>query len=440
MSDKNSVIKKNNVLWVVTSNVLTLLTAVVIGLVLPKSVSFETYAGYRTYTLYIGFASLFHLGFVNGVALIYGDTDYADLPKEKFRSFTGTICLMQLMVMVVLFGVYLVSVCLTGRRQLISPILFVIVNLLFTNLRHYFSTIDKFSARFSVDGALLVAYDLLQVLGFLTLIAFGCDDWLIYLLYTTVINAVIFVSYLLGNRRVAIGTSSGRGASGKEITDIIKRGSFVMLGEMIGVGILGADSIFAQLFFDDRQFSEYTFAVYIIVAAFTLMSAADNLVFPYLKRLEGDDMPGSYILFKRFAAVLSAVMLLGILLLRPFVKMFIPAYEGSIPILMILGGTLVFRALQGLACGNFFRALDMEREYFFNNIAALFLAVIADAAAYLLFGDLRAIAFASVLVYILWFAASDRLISAKMGCKMDIKGYLITTLVLVLFYVCGTLL
>lgn len=439
MTKGDSVIKKNNVLWVVSSNILTLLAAVVIGLILPKFVSYETYAGYRTYTLYIGFASLFHLGLVNGVALKFGDTDYRDLPRGRFRSYIIALIIMQLCVQAILFLCYLAFGTASGRGFYITPILFVIINLLFTNLRHFFSTVDRFSARFSTDSRLLVFYDFLQVLGFAVLIALKTDRWLYYLLYITGINVLIFAAYFAGNRELFFADAKRDVTAPSDLIECIRRGSFVMLGEMIGIGILGADSIFAQLFFDDRHFSEYTFAVYIIVAAYTLMSAADNLVFPYLKRLDDGDMKGSYKKLRLFAILMSAVMLLGILLIRPLIGVFIPAYTGSGPLLMILGGTLIFRALQGLACGNFFRALDMEKEYFFTNVFALVLAVVSDAAAFLIFGDLSAIAVASVVVFAIWFVLSDGLISKKLGCKTDYGLYVLTILILGAFYLCARL-
>ncbi len=433
MAENDTIIKKKNIVWVVTSNILTLLTAITIGFVLPKFVSFETYAGYRTYTLYIGFASLFHLGFINGIALRFGDTDYRDLPAGRFKAYTASLCLMELGFQVVLFGIYLIWCFASGNYFEFTPVLFVIVNLLFTNLRHYFSTLDKFSARFTVDGALLVLYDVLQLAGFGILLFLGSDKWMTFLLYTTAINIFINIAYMVGNTRVVAGGEKAY-FSRQDIFSNIRRGSFVMLGEMIGIGILGIDSIFAQLFFDDKSFSQYTFAVYIVVAAYTLMSAAESMIFPYLKRLDDKDMKGSYLKLKRWSTYMSAVMFLGIIVLRPLIGLFLPAYTQSIHILEILGGTLMFRALQGLSCGNFFRSLDMEKQYFKCNALAFGLAVISDTAVYLVFRDLRPIAFASVFVFALWFVLSDVMITKKLQGKPDAGDYTLILFILAVYY------
>ncbi len=433
MEENRTVIKKRDVAWVVSSNVLTLFTAIAIGLVMPRFVSYETYAGYRTYTLYIGFAYLFHLGIVNGVALRFGGTDYRNLPFERFRSYTLSLIILQLVWQVLLFGIYVAATVLTGSHFEITPIVFVIINLLQANMRHYFSMTDRFSGRFKTDAALLVFYDVATILGYGVLLLSGTDSFISFLFYTTTLNVVLLILYASFNRSMVFGPL-GKEISKEDILLNIKRGGYVMLGELIGTLILGADSIFAQLFFDVKSFSEYSFAVYIIVSAYTMLSAADNLIFPYLKRLGSEKKQESYVKLKRVAIWLSALMMAMLFACRPLIALLMPAYNGSVPILMILGGTLLLRALQGLACGNFFRALDMEREYFANNILACILAVTTDAAAFIIFGDLRFIAAASVLVYGIWFVISDLRISKKLGEKVDVPGYIMMAAILAMFY------
>ena len=407
MEEQSKILSKKNILLVTSSNLLTLLTAVAIGLIMPKFVSFETYAGYRTYTLYMGYVVIFHLGIVNGVALRFGEKSYDALPTDRFRLYTRSLALLELFFQIMMFLAYIGYCSMNGQGIRLTPIVFVIINIFQSNLRHYLSTIDRFSGRFDVDAALNVLYDFAQLITLVILLAKGIDDVTVYLGFITLLNFLLLVMYLFANRQIVVGKITSGSSSLSDVILNVKRGSYVMTGELMGSLILGIDSIFAQLFFDDKSFSQYTFAVYIIVAAYTLMSTVDSLIFPYLKRLDKRNIKKSYSKLKLATFAVSGIMYAAILLARPLIPMLLPNYSESMKYLGILGITVVFRAVIGLACGNFMRAMDMEKEYFRNNIFALVLAVVLDTIVYLAYRNLIYIAEVSVLVYALWFVMND---------------------------------
>ena len=76
----------------VFSNLTTLISVLVLGWILPKFMSVESYSYYKTYTLYAGYLGVFHFGFINGVYLKYGQFDYNDLPQNEFKCYTKLLC------------------------------------------------------------------------------------------------------------------------------------------------------------------------------------------------------------------------------------------------------------------------------------------------------------------------------------------------------------
>ncbi len=440
---KSFSIKKADLVWVILSNLSALLTAIVIGLLLPAYTGYGTYAGYRVYTIYIGFSSLLHLGFTDGIALRYGAVDYGDLPVGRFRAYLPALMLIQLIFQGLLFGILF---GIMGREGLSSAFFYVILNLLFTNVRHYYSTVDRFSGRFRTDSVLTLLYGVFLLAGYCFLIFRGCDRFASYLSFTTGLNAALCLAYTALNRRITIGKTeespedapSEQQKDGKgilyDLAENIRRGSFVMFSELTGILILGIDSVFVQIFFDDRRFSEYSFAVYIIVAAYTLMHAVDNVIFPYLKRLDRKVLSGRFDVLCRSVTQSSAVMMGGLLVCGHLIVRFMRNYGGSTEILMILGATLLFRAMQGLVFGNFFRALDMERIFFKNNLCVLILAAATDLAACLLFKDLRTVAAASVLTYAVWHVMSAVRLRKKLGTGRDLFCIACTILIISSFY------
>ncbi len=394
--------------WVVASNLMALFTAMVIGLALPRFTSYETYAGYREYTLFIGFSGLLHFGFVNGIALRYGGLGYEELPKDRFGAYARFLALMELAVTAVLLPVCLI---VSGGR--ITPLFFVIINLFLENFHLFFANLAAFTGRFRLDAILQLFYRAALLIGFILILIKEPESWMGFLILTTVLNALVLVLYAFFNASLIFGPAGKISDLREDIAETVKRGMLVLLGEQLSVLILGADSIFARVFFDVKQFSLYSFAVYIVVTAFTIINAANAVIFPYLKRQDERDIKKRYASLKRISLALSAFMT-ALIFLCPFaIRIFLPGYEDSIPFLLILAPTLVFRTLQGMACSNTMKALDMEKEYFKCNLTIGILALLSDTVAYLVFRDLRSIAAASVLVFAIWFFLCDRKIARR---------------------------
>lgn len=403
-------LKRSDVVWVGASNIMALVTAVIIGLALPRFTSYETYAGYREYTLFIGFSGLLHFGFVNGVALRYGHLNLNELPHETFRVYSRVFALAELSLAAILTSVFYAA-----PGGCITPLFFVAVNMFLENLRSYFSTITIITGRFRTDALLQFLYRGIQLLGFVILLWKRTDGWQGFLLFITALNAAVLTAYAVSCSVIVIPLSGKINDHRADIIETIRRGIPVLLGEQLSLLILEADSIFARLFFDAKQFSVYSFAVYIIVTAYTIISAANTVIFPYLKRLEEKDLALRYKELKQISLILSLIMWIFLLLCPVVIRRLMPGYEDSIPFLFILSGTLFFRTLQGMACSNTMKALDMEKEYFRCCIISGASAVISDTAAYMIRRDLRPIAVCSVLVFAFWYFLCDHMIRRRLA-------------------------
>ena len=64
-----------NIFQVMMSNCSTILSGVFIGLLIPKIISVEGYGFYKTFTLYMTYVGIFHLGIADGIVLKYGGFD-----------------------------------------------------------------------------------------------------------------------------------------------------------------------------------------------------------------------------------------------------------------------------------------------------------------------------------------------------------------------------
>ena len=87
----NNIVEKKNlldILRVVVSNLLSLISGVLVAFLLPKIIGLSDYGYYKTFTLYATYVGLFHFGIEDGIYLIYGGKDYEELNKIDFRFYT----------------------------------------------------------------------------------------------------------------------------------------------------------------------------------------------------------------------------------------------------------------------------------------------------------------------------------------------------------------
>ncbi len=422
-----------NVFMVVSSNVINILAQLLVGFVLPMQLGVTHYAYYRVYVLYAGYAGLVHFGLVNGIYLKYGSYNYDQLPRKTFIGLSKFMYFLQAAVALIL------SVLLVIMRSEIDintciAYIFVIINIPLINIKWFYSSINQFTKRFVGDSYVTYIQNILTFLMVVAVVLFHCENFVYVLIATTAINLICVIGVMAQNREILIGRSR---SVNKEAWLLIKSGFFLMLSEFIGIILLGMDSMFVQNLFSVEEFSMYSFAVSLVTAIYALINTVANLIYPYLVRANEEKYAEYYTLMSNALTVLTAMSLCGFYVAKFIVNHWMKTYVNSIPIAAILFGTIIFRSIIMLVCGNYFKVLKMIREYTFNNIFAIVISFVLNVAAYLIFRDFMYIAVASLISFILWYLLTDITFVRKlsMGWKDSMLRYGCITAVLLLYYV-----
>lgn len=423
--------ERTNALFSVISNMITILTASVVGFFLPKFVSVDTYAGYRTFMLYAGYLGFFHLGFINGIYLKYGGFNYDELPQEKFRKYTRFLALFQLLIQLLLLTVLF---CITGS-DIVSPILFVILYLVVCNLNTHFIFINQFTKRFRLDAIVQLVQNAVTLTGLGLLIIFRDENYIHYITVMFAAYITVLVILLWKDKELAFGKAERILENFGDISDKIKHGFFIMISEFMGIFVVTFDSLIVNIFLSVNDFAMYAFAVSVVTFMFQLTAVISKLIFPYLKRVEESSLPSLYEKMKTYMILFSSAvggMALVIVLLIPLI---LPNYNDSGAIIAILGISVIFKGVQEMVCGNFFKVLNIEKDYAKVNVFALVLSVISDIAAFAVFHTPVSVAVASVVTFVMWLLVSDTILRKKMNVSKS-WGYLLMITIALLYYFC----
>lgn len=423
-----------NVIMVCVSNILTILVSLFMGFILPKKISVENYAYYKIYFLYIAYAGFFHFGLVNGIYLEYGNLDYKDLPKDKIKKYFKYMLLIQFFVSIIL-GLLVIFFFDKSDKDKLIAWFFIIINIPLVNLKWFFSSINQFTKRFVIDSYVTIIQNIMNVIMVGLIIAFKMYNYLVVLIFTTIINLISMICVFLQNKEIIINHSSSIGCC-NDIYGLIKKGFFVMLSEFVGIIILGIDSIFAEKFYTLKEFAMYSFATSIVAIIYTLITSVSNLIYPYLVRVDSKKYAVYYTVFSNIVSILSMLSITVFIFAKIIVLNWIPVYEPSILIAEILFGTIVFRVLLSLVCGNYFKALKMIKEYTINNIIAILLAFFFNIIALIFLKEIQYIAFASVLAFIVWYILTEIVFIKRLKIKSTdwIPRYLFILFNLLSFY------
>lgn len=393
---------EKNAKHVVISNILVIFLMAIYNFFAPKYLTVEQYAHIKYYDLYINYAGLMHLGFINGIYLKFGKYSYEQLPKREFRLYSQFLLGFQIIICGVLF-LFVDLVC--NRKSILDVLIFICINILLINVACYFSLINQFTCRFILDSRILyikvVVYLLLTVL----IITRKLDNYKYILCGITGMNFSVLLANMIPNRQLIIGKADTKAI--KEILGIFKNGFFVMFGELIALIVLAIDSLFVSNLFDEKNFAVYSFAVAVISMLYMIINTTSSLIYPYLVRTPREKYTKLYKEMSGIISIITLLMFISIVLIRWIISSIIPEYESSINIIYILLPTALYKALMTLVSGNFYKALNMPKKLFFNNVFGLTVAIILNTILYLNFRNINAIAVGSIITFIVWMLATD---------------------------------
>ncbi|MBO9131517.1 oligosaccharide flippase family protein [Bacillus sp. 165] len=421
-----------DLLRVIFANIVTLLAGIVTSLIIPKILGIHDYAYYRMFTLYLTFVGFAHFGYADGILVLYGNYDYKNLPKEKFRGFTLFLGLFQLAFGCLLIGFLLFANGDDNKRLIF---LFVAINLVLLNLTTYFTYICQITKDFKTVTRNIVINNIILILGTLIFLLLKVDNYVIYILLQTFVNLTLFARYIFHLKEIVFGKLPSLQSLKGEITGTFKVGVFILLGNIMGVFIMGLDRIFIERFYTLEEFAFYSFAVSLLSLVFTFITAISNFIYPYVRRMDQEKLPKMYITLHQIIASLTGLALASFFVLKVVVQNFLPHYIDALTITAILYPTIMFRAIINLVAGNFYKTLRLEKDYNKNNLIALLIALALNGVAIGLKVNIQYISFANFTSFFLWLLYTNW----YFGKKLDIflmKHNILIVLLVISFLVC----
>lgn len=421
-------------LWYIFSaNFLNFLMGIVTGFLVPKFLGIDDYAYVKIFTFYITYVGISHLGLIDGIYIKYGSFEYDELPRAKVRGYAKVLLIMQIIEAIILSVV--ISILVVNQNRIIIFI-FTFFNMIIINMTTLLTYINQITKRFKIFSINTVLSKVLYLIGLVILILFNSFGYITYMVLQTIINIIILVIYIYNDRELVFGKSVSLKEAVHDSISLIKVGLFVLIGNFMSLLILGIDRLFIDRLFSLKDFAIYSFAYTLISLFYILLNSITTVIYPYLTRARKDSYKEVYETIRISITIMMSVTLCAYFVIKVIVIKFLPQYSESFSILMYLVPTVIYSGQINILISNFYKVLNKTKEYTVNNIIALILAFVTNFIAYIIFKNMKSIAAATLIAFILWILYSDLYFKKVLKVRV-FKVYILEAFVLIVFVLCA---
>lgn len=418
---------------VVFSNMTLLLAGIVTSFVLPKILSIEGYGYYKVFNLYVTYIIILQFGIVEGVYLKYGGRKLDDIHK---RDFTGVLKALLLIEMFVGIVISIISLCFFHAEArfigIALAINLIVVNI--TNLYQYLSQALQRFTELSIRNVFKSIFMLVAVGLMFWMYRQDCE-WLNYKLYVVLligINALLLVWYIYTYRTISIGNSE---VNWKEIIILIKNGFPLCLANIISSLILALDRQVVSIAFETRDYAIYSFAYSMLTLASTVVTSVAVVMFSMFKQENEEKLVTSYRRNIELVSILACGMGVMYFPLVVFINAYLPTYYDALEIFRIIIPGLMVSSSISIVMHNYYKVLNHNFLFFKKSAVILALSLLANLIAYISFGTMSSISYASVIMIAVWYVMTD--CSLKKMHNISAEYNLIYLLLMIVcFYLC----
>lgn len=394
-----------NIIKMSASNILSLISGVLVGFLIPKVMGLEDYALYKTYTLYVGYLTLLTLGIGDGLNLKFAGCEKDNLDKPLVAYYLHRYYL-QLGIMFST-AIILALLILPGEYKFIGVALSVtlfsgnIVSL-HQNLSLITSRFNEYSIRTIIKAGCTSIFVI--VLFLLNILNDTEINYRLYIIGTILIEAVLAAWYVWSYRDISFIKEKRVSSDEKHpYLKLMGLGFPLLLSNMAGTVFLSLDRQFVSVLFPKTDYAIYAFA-YNMLSLITVMTSAVSLVlFPSMRKVKGIDVKSS---LEKFSTIFLMVVSLCLLVYFPlylFVEGFLDKYASSLEIFrIVLPGILLSSSISVILL-NFYKLENQVRRYFSLTAISIGISAFLNFIAYKLTKSYLAISWASILSLAIWY-------------------------------------
>lgn len=387
---------KRGFFQILLANVIGLVISLITNFVMPKWLSMESYAMYKTYALYISYAGFFSLGYNDGMYLKYGGKDMEAIDKIELSSDFVTYS-----IMIFLLGLITFFVGIVTANEILLPFAIGIVTY---NILGYLKSLYQATGEF---GSYSRAQNIEKISIFISLILLvywvKTDDYNAYIWSQVVIGVLVMLLLviLLQHKVHFIRTFTFRYEIFKEN---IGSGFVLMIGNFTNIIFTGLDRWFVKFLLSSSDFAVYSFAVSIENLINVFITPITIMLYNYFCRIREKN---KVVELKNMVILFGYVLISAAFPICGVVKIYISKYNGAQDIIFILFLSHLYILIILAIYVNLYKARKMQKVYSRQMLLMIGVGIALNFVLFKLFHNCEGIAVATLVTSAIWFCLCE---------------------------------
>lgn len=397
---------KKNINGSLTGNIVKVLSAnfwvAVIGFVgsfiFPKILSIKGYALYHTFTLYISYIGILHLGFPSGMAIKYAGKDYDTLDKKQYKS-EITLLLFVLCMFTAIATVISLIIKESMVGYIAAAILPVCMIASYKSLLQAWSRFKEYTRISTICATCVPLFALIYYVLAKKL------PGNVYILTYLIVYWIVAIVLIIMDTKNLYKVQKNKWMT-IENFNTEKVGVSLMLGNYINTLFVSADKQFVKIFFGTTEFAFYSFGMSMQALMTVFITSVAQPLFPAMAK--GKFRDEDYNKIMKLLLVFGSFSGCAYFATSIIVRYFIKKYIGSLEIVGIY--FVVFPAMAVINCLyiNLYKIKGLMRQYLITLAGILAVAIVLNMSFIYLIGSYSGVAIATTLTYYIWFVLGFR--------------------------------
>lgn len=390
---KNNGSLGGNILRVLTANFWVSAVGFISSFIFPKILSIDDYALYHTYTLYLTYITILHLGFPSGMVINYAGKDYDQIDPKQYK--TEMILLGSVLSF---FAVVALVLSIILHNQMLAFVaLAILPNDLIGSYKSLLQAWSKFK-EFSIISTILSTA--IPVVALLYYVIAGILPGNVYIIINLTVNWVIALFIINEIYKKIKGVKMNPVLTAENLATE-KTGIMLVLGNYVHTLFTSADKQFIKWFFGNSEFAFYSFGISMKALMTVFITSIAQPLFPAMAqgKFKDEDYSG----LKELLIIFGSLSGYAYFATSIIVNNFIQKYTNSLDVVGIY--FVVFPAMAVVSCLyiNLYKIKNMMRLYLKTIIGVLGVSIVTNALAVKLYPDYTGVAIATVVTYYFWF-------------------------------------
>lgn len=405
----------NNLKFTAVAQAVILMASLAKSLVLPNLLGVESFSYWQTYSLYSGLATVFTLGFADGVYILYAGKPFSEQTMRNLRGairlYTVFVCAICAIAMAVAFAEPV------GQKKLayffaaadIIPICLSGVFLLILQIQERMAEYGKYG---TLDKVLILFFLVFIVVG-------NCATSWVVIVADWLARMVALFALLRNMKEFYIGNAVPLRIAGGVFARISRTGTNVLLAGFLVSLTSNIGRMIIERSGDVSGFAYYSFGLSIASLVLTFINATSMALYPSLKNSGVERSSETYSKIVKLCTLLCIASLAFLLPIELFLIWVFPKYEPTIQFLPCLLAMMAIQCKTQVVDFTYLKALRMERALLWVNAACFAATFIGSLVVYILTHSIFAVILVADGAMLVAMYAFESLVRKALNARMS---------------------